>query len=281
MNTEYTKSINCKGKLMNLSSPKIMGILNLTPDSFFDGGKHNNQTQALKKAEEMLSHGADIIDIGGYSSRPGATDITIEEESSRTAPIIELICKNFPEAIISIDTFRSEVARTAINSGAAIINDISGGELDPNMYSTAKELNAPYILMHMRGTPQNMQQLNQYNDVLKDVTKYFSEKLNKLAEMGINDIILDPGFGFAKNIDQNYELFNQMELLNVLEKPLLVGVSRKSMIYKVTETSAQEALNGTTALNMLALEKGAKILRVHDVKEANEVRDIYLKLKEH
>jgi len=281
MNTEYTKSINCKGKLMNLSSPKIMGILNLTPDSFFDGGKHNNQTQALKKAEEMLSHGADIIDIGGYSSRPGAIDITIEEESSRTAPIIELICKNFPEAIISIDTFRSEVARTAINSGAAIINDISGGELDPNMYSTAKELNAPYILMHMRGTPQNMQQLNQYNDVLKDVTKYFSEKLNKLAEMGINDIILDPGFGFAKNIDQNYELFNQMELLNVLEKPLLVGVSRKSMIYKVTETSAQEALNGTTALNMLALEKGAKILRVHDVKEANEVRDIYLKLKEH
>lgn len=281
MNTEYTKSINCKGKLMNLSSPKIMGILNLTPDSFFDGGKHNNQTQALKKTEEMLSHGADIIDIGGYSSRPGATDITIEEESSRTAPIIELICKNFPEAIISIDTFRSEVARTAINSGAAIINDISGGELDPNMYSTAKELNAPYILMHMRGTPQNMQQLNQYNDVLKDVTKYFSEKLNKLAEMGINDIILDPGFGFAKNIDQNYELFNQMELLNVLEKPLLVGVSRKSMIYKVTETSAQEALNGTTALNMLALEKGAKILRVHDVKEANEVRDIYLKLKEH
>lgn len=280
MNTKHHQSINCKGELLSLDTPKIMGILNVTPDSFFDGGKHNNIKQALLQTEQMLSEGAEIIDVGGYSSRPGATDISTKEEINRTVPVIKAILKEFPRTIISIDTFRSEVANAALDSGASIVNDISGGELDENMYHIVRKHNAPYILMHMKGTPQNMKLQTEYNHVFKDIAHYFSKKINQLTELGVNDIILDPGFGFAKTIDQNYELFNKIEQFSFFQRPLLVGISRKSMIYKVTETTSSEALHSTSALNLLALQKGAKILRVHDVKEACEIRTLFLKLQE-
>lgn len=280
MNAKYHQFINCKGELLSLDTPKVMGILNVTPDSFFDGGKHNNIKQALLQTEQMLSEGAEIIDIGGYSTRPGAEDIPLEEEINRTIPVIKEILNHFPESVISIDTFRSKVAEAAINSGAAIVNDISGGELDNEMYNIVSKYNVPYILMHMKGTPQNMKLQTEYNHVFKDIAHYFSKKINQLTELGVNDIILDPGFGFAKTINQNYELFNQLEQFSFLQKPLLVGISRKSMIYKVTGTTSSEALHSTSALNLLALQKGAKILRVHDVKEACEIRTLFLKLQE-
>lgn len=268
-------TINCKGRLIDFSEPKIMGILNTTPNSFYDGGSNHTMDLIFQKLEKHLNEGADIIDIGGYSTKPGAEEVSEEEEIDRTAPVIEKIIERFPDLILSVDTFRGNVAREAVKAGAAIINDVSGFELDESMLKTVAELKVPYILMHMKGTPQTMQNDPQYDDITLEVNEYFSEKIAKLRSLGVNDIILDPGFGFAKTIEHNYELFNNLEVLGFEEYPILVGVSRKSMIYKYFGTSPKEALNGTTALNMVALQKGAKILRVHDVKEAKETLQIY------
>ena len=264
------KTINCKGKLIDLSTPKVMGILNLTPDSFYDGGKLTSETDILVQAEKMLTEGATFLDLGGYSSRPGAEFVSEEEEIQRVLPVVELLLKEFPETLISIDTFRSEVARKTVKAGAAMINDISGGSLDENMFIKIGKLQVPYIMMHMRGTPEMMMQNTNYNDLIKEVLFYFSEKIAKARSFGINDIIADPGFGFSKTTEQNFELLNALELFEVLNIPLLVGVSRKSMIHKTLNISAEKALNGTTALHAIALQKGASIVRVHDVKEAVE-----------
>ena len=263
-------TINCKGNLIDLSSPKIMGILNITPDSFYDGGKYQNDNSILVQVEKMFNEGATFIDVGAYSSRPGAKHISDEEELKRILPIVELILKQFPEIYLSIDTFRSKVAKECINSGAAMINDISAGKMDENMIPTIGKLSVPYIMMHMKGNPQTMQSQTQYKNLTKEITYYFSEQIAKANEHQIKDIIIDPGFGFSKTLDQNFELLNNLEILNLLELPILVGVSRKSMIYKLLDNSPKEALNGTTSLNTIALLKGAKILRVHDVKEAKE-----------
>ena len=262
--------INCKGKLIDLSQPKVMGIINITPDSFYSGSRSNTEKEILKTAERMLKEGADFLDLGAYSSRPGADDIPVEEELKRMLPAVEAILKEYPEALLSIDTFRARVAEESIKAGAAMINDISAGNLDKNMLKIIAKYQVPYIMMHMKGTPQNMKDLNQYDDLLHDVLFYFSGRIKAARERGINDIIIDPGFGFAKNIEQNYELLSKLELFQNLELPLLVGVSRKSMIWKKLNISADEALNGTTVLNTAALLKGANILRVHDVKEAME-----------
>jgi dihydropteroate synthase len=263
-------TINCKGTLIDLSTPKVMGIFNITPDSFYDGGALKTDAALLSQAEKMLNEGATFLDIGGYSSRPGATDISVSEEVNRVIPAIELVLKNFPETLISIDTFRSEVAQKAIESGAAVINDISAGTVDEAMLSKVAQLQVPYVMMHMRGTPQTMKTLTDYEDVTLEVLHYFSERIAAARQAGINDIIADPGFGFAKTIPQNFELLRKLDLFQNLHVPLLVGLSRKSLIYKTLNTTPQEALNGTTALNSIALLKGASIVRVHDVKEAVE-----------
>ena len=270
--------INCKGELIDLSIPKVMGILNVTPNSFFDGGKYKNEEEIISQVDKMLSEGASFIDIGAYSSKPSAEFVTEQEEIERIVPVIELILKHFPKALLSIDTFRAEVAKASIESGAAIINDIAAGELDDKMFDVIAQYNVPYIMMHMRGNPQTMQSLTQYEDIMKEMMFYFSEKVNRARSLGINDLILDPGFGFAKTTDQNYEVMQKMELFNLLELPVLTGISRKSMIYKTLNNTAQEALNGTTVLNTIALTKGAKILRVHDVKEAVECVTLHNKL---
>jgi dihydropteroate synthase len=267
--------INCKGRLIDLSTPKVMGILNCTPDSFFDGGKYRDETQLLQQAEKMLADGADFIDIGAYSSKPNAEFVSEDEEVSRIVPVVELVIKHFPEAILSIDTFRAKVAEASVNSGAAIINDIAAGLLDDAMLETVGRLKVPYIMMHMRGTPQTMVKLTQYDDIIQEMLFYFSERIAAARSHGIEDIIIDPGFGFAKTLKQNYEVLNKMELFGMIDLPLLSGVSRKSMIYKLLGTTPQEALNGTTVLNTLSLTKGAKILRAHDVKEAVEAVTIY------
>ncbi|MBL7471580.1 dihydropteroate synthase [Robertkochia sediminum] len=263
-------TINCNGQLVDLNTPKVMGILNVTPDSFFDGGRYTSDVAFLKQAESMIANGAQFIDIGGYSSRPGADDITEEEELKRTVRATEAIRRHFPEVLISIDTFRSKVAEANINAGAALINDISGGTLDEGMIPTAGKLGVPYIMMHMKGTPQTMKSLNQYDDLLKEMTYFFSQQIAKARDHKVNDVIIDPGFGFAKNIEQNFHLLKHMDHLKILDKPILAGISRKSMIYKTLDITPDEALNGTTVLNTLCLEKGANILRVHDVKEAVE-----------
>jgi dihydropteroate synthase len=271
--------INCKGHLIDLTIPKIMGILNVTPNSFFDGGKYKNETEIIFQVEKMLSEGADFIDIGAYSSKPSAEFVSEQEEIDRILPVIELIMKHFPKTLLSIDTFRSEVAKASIENGAAIINDIAAGELDDKMFEVIAQYNVPYIMMHMRGNPQTMQGLTQYDDIVKEVLFYFSEKVKKARSLGINDLILDPGFGFAKTTDQNYEVLQKMELFNLLELPVLAGISRKSMIYKTLNITPQDALNGTTFLNTIALTKGAKILRVHDVKEAVECVTLFNKIR--
>ncbi len=263
-------NINCKGKLIDLTQPKVMGILNLTPDSFYDGGKFKDSSIILTQVEKMLNEGATFIDVGAYSSRPGADFVTEDEEKQRLLPIIELVIKTFPEILLSIDTFRSSVASASIDTGASLINDISAGKLDPKMLSVIAKYKVPYIMMHMRGTPKTMQSKTTYTHLVKEVILYFSEQLLKARELGIHDIIIDPGFGFAKTVDQNYELLSQLNLLKTLKLPILCGISRKSMIYKVLNNTPAEALNGTTALNMFALTKGANILRVHDVKEVVE-----------
>ena len=263
-------TINCKGTLIDLSTPKVMGILNITPDSFYDGGRYKNDTSILNQVENMLIEGATFIDVGAYSSRPGANHVSEAEELKRIIPIVELLIKQFPSINLSIDTFRSNIAKECINTGAAIINDISGGKLDEKMLETVGKLGVPYVMMHMKGTPQTMQQYTDYNDLIKDIIYYFSERVAEARSYKIKDIIIDPGFGFSKTLEQNYSLLNHLELLNMLEQPMLVGVSRKSMIYQLLDTNPNEALNGTTSLNTIALLKGAKILRVHDVKEAME-----------
>jgi len=271
-------TINCKGQLIDLSQPKVMGILNITPNSFFDGGRYSTDEEILAKVEKMLDEGATFIDIGAYSSKPSAEFVTEEEELNRIVPVVQLLVKHFPKILISIDTFRSEVAKACIENGAAIINDISAGNLDDKMLSVIAQYNVPYIMMHMRGTPQTMQTFTQYDDVVKDVLLYFSEKVSQARSLGINDLIIDPGFGFAKTMEQNYEVMQKLELFHNLELPLLVGISRKSMIHKTLGISADDALNGTTFLNTIALTKGAHILRVHDVAAAMECVKLYEKL---
>jgi len=271
-------TINCKGKLIDLNSPKVMGIINTTPNSFYAESRKTSEKDILKQVEKMLEDGADFIDVGGYSTPPGALKVEENEELKRVLPALENILKQFPDTLISIDTFRANVAKKSIEAGAAIINDISAGSLDPEMMKTAANHQVPYIMMHMRGTPQTMKDLNQYDDLLQDILFYFSEKISAARALGINDLIVDPGFGFAKNIDQNFELLSKMQLFKTLELPLLAGLSRKSLIYKTLKTSAAEALNGTTFLNTIALTKGANILRVHDVKEAVECTKLFAEL---
>lgn len=273
------KSINCNGKLIDLSSPKVMGILNITPDSFFDGGKFNNASSIISQVEKMLSEGATFIDIGAYSSRPGAKHISEEEELNRIIPIVELLMSEFPNILISIDTFRSSVAEQCVQKGACIINDISAGSMDNHMFSTIAKLQVPYIIMHMQGTPQTMQENPTYDDITKDVLFYFSKKIKELRSLGVNDIIADVGFGFGKTLDHNYQLLAHLELFNNLNIPTLVGLSRKSMLFKPLSISAKEALNATTSANTIALTKGTNILRVHDVKEAVEAVKITELLK--
>jgi dihydropteroate synthase len=265
------KTLNVAGRLIDLSIPKVMGILNVTPDSFYDGKKFTTPSDILNQAETMISEGADFIDVGGYSSRPGAENIFQEEEINRVVPAIELIVKKFPTTILSVDTFRAEVARRAIDAGAHIINDISGGDLDETMFGTVATLKIPYVLMHMKGTPQTMTQLSSYENLLLEIISSLQSKINRLHQLGVKDIIVDPGFGFAKNMEQNFELLKKLDQLQVLGMPILAGLSRKSMIWKTLKISSDEALNGTTSLNTIALLKGASILRVHDVKEAKEV----------
>lgn len=263
-------TINCKGRLIDLSSPKVMGILNITPDSFYDGGSYKNDRDILNQVEKMLNEGATFIDVGAYSSRPNADHVSETDELKRISPIVNLILNEFPKTLLSIDTFRSEVAKRCIETGACMINDISAGKLNDAMLQTIADLKVPYIMMHMRGTPQNMQEQTKYDDVIKDIIFYFSERIAAAKQLGIIDMIIDPGFGFAKTLEQNFKVLNQLELFKMLDKPILAGISRKSMIYKTLETSASNALNGTTVLNTVALQKGASILRVHDVKEAME-----------
>lgn len=272
-------SINCKGKLIDFEIPKVMGILNVTPDSFYDGGSYKNEKDILAQAEKMLNDGATFIDVGAYSSRPGAQDISVDEECARLIPVVNLLLKNYPDVLLSIDTFRSKVAQEAVNSGAALINDISAGFLDEAMLTAIAKLQVPYIMMHMRGTPQTMKDLTEYEDVVHEVIFYLSERVAAARALGINDFIVDPGLGFAKTVAQNFELLNATEKLQVLELPILIGLSRKSMITNTLGTDSNSALNGTTALNMIALQKGASILRVHDVKEAVQTVRLHQALK--
>jgi len=256
-----------------------MGILNVTPDSFYDGGMYKEESKIINQVKKMLDDGATFIDVGAYSSKPNAEDVSLDEELNRILPIIDVLLKYFPDILISVDTFRAEVAKQCIAKGAALVNDISAGHLDDNMLETVANLKVPYIMMHMRGTPETMQQLTNYNDILKDILFYFSERIPKARALGIKDIIIDPGFRFAKTTEQNFELLNVLEGFKITDLPFLAGLSRKSMIYKTLKTSATEALNGTTALNMIALQKGAAILRVHDVKEAMECVTLFNKFK--
>lgn len=265
------KILRVKGKVIDLAEPKVMGIMNVTPDSFYDGGRFTGEAAILKQVERMLSEGATFIDIGGYSSRPNAIDINEEEELNRVLPALEAVVKYFPESIIAIDTFRSLIAKRSVEAGASIINDISGGSVDKNMYSVVAALQVPYIMMHMQGTPQTMASQTNYENLLKEIIDYFHQKIHALQLLGVKDIIIDPGFGFAKTVEQNFELLQKLNYLDILEKPILVGLSRKSTIWKTLSIKPEEALNGTTALNTIALLKGASILRVHDVKEAVEV----------
>jgi dihydropteroate synthase len=274
---DYT--INCKGNLINLNLPKVMGILNVTPDSFFDGGQNNSIQTAIKQTEKMLSEGADFIDIGGISSRPGAEIISLEEERQRVIPVLEAILTEFPNTLVSIDTFRADIAKETIQKGASVINDISGGTQDLKMFETIAKLGCPYILMHMRGTAETMQSKTEYDNVTIEVIQELSAKIEKLKRYNVKDIIIDPGFGFSKTIAQNYQLLNELDMMNqIIDLPILAGISRKSMIWKLLNINPKEALNATSALNLQALQNGSKILRVHDVKEAKEIVQLYLVL---
>ncbi len=262
-------SINLKGNLVDLSVPIVMGILNVTPDSFYDGGRYSQSEKALlTQAEKCLREGATLLDIGGYSSRPDASPVSVEEERRRAVESVTLIAKEFPEAYLSIDTFRASIAREAVAAGACMINDISGGNLDEQMFETVAALQVPYVMMHMKGTPQTMKQLAQYDDLVVEMLDYFQQKLAALRDLRVKDVIIDPGFGFAKTIDHNYQLLANLQAFQVLDAPLLVGLSRKSMIYKRLKISPDEALNGTTVLHTVSLLQGASIIRAHDVKEA-------------
>ena len=273
-------TINCKGKLLSLEKPIVMGILNVTPDSFYDGGQYSTKDEILRQVEQMLSEGAAIIDVGGMSSRPGAEIIGLDEELERVIPAIQWIDSNFPDVVISIDTVHAKVAQLAVEAGAAMVNDISAGKIDTKMYPTIGKLRVPYILMHMQNKPQSMQNVPTYKDVTQEILDFFIAEIGKLRTYDILDIIIDPGFGFGKTIAHNYELLNKLHVFNILEVPILAGISRKSMIYKVLEITPEKALNGTTALHMVALQQGAKILRVHDVKPAVETIQLFLQLKQ-
>ncbi|MDA9761039.1 dihydropteroate synthase [Flavobacteriaceae bacterium] len=277
-NKNINLSINCNGKLVDLNTPKVMGVLNITPDSFYDGGRYKDAKSILNQTEKLISEGATFLDIGAYSSRPGADFISENEELKRIVPVVELIQKKNPDVLISIDSFRAKVIRECVSAGAVISNDISAGKLDPDMIKTVGELGVPYIMMHMRGTPQTMKNHTTYQHLINEIYAYFSKQIELARQHNITDIIIDPGFGFAKTLAQNYELLNQMEFFKNLNCPILTGVSRKSMIYKVLGCTAEEALNGTTALNMVALMNSACILRVHDVKEAVECIKLFNQL---
>jgi dihydropteroate synthase len=273
-------SIQIKGRIFSLDKPLIMGILNLTPDSFFSGSRIlDSKEQLLQKSFQMIQEGVDILDLGGYSTRPGALGVSEEEEIKRVIPAIEWIKEHYPSVLISVDTFRANVAKAAVQAGAGLVNDISAGNLDPRMLEVVGTLNVPYIAMHMRGNPQTMQEKTNYSDILVEILNYFSETVAKCKTYGIKDVIIDPGFGFAKSIEQNYWILKNLDYFKILSLPILVGVSRKSMIYKTLNISPEEALNGSTALHMYALSKGANILRVHDVKEVKETLTLYNQLQ--
>lgn len=272
-------TINCKGTLIDFSSPRVMGILNITPDSFYDGGRYKNEKEVLSQTEKMLDEGATFIDVGAYSSRPGATHITEEEELSRIIPVVQLLVKKFPDLFISIDTFRSKVAKEAIENGGSLVNDISGGTIDKKMFETVAKLQIPYILMHMKGIPQNMQQNPSYKNIVTELTSFFAEQIFKLHRLQLKDVIIDVGFGFGKTLEHNYKLLKDLILFKSLEAPILVGISRKSMLCKPLGISPKEALNATTSANTIALLNGANILRVHDVKEAVETIKIVQQLQ--
>lgn len=267
-------TLNIGGKILDLSKPKVMAILNITPDSFFSGSRFSDEDEIVKRVSVFLKEGASIIDVGAYSSRPGAEDVSEAEELNRLIPVIKMLKAKFPDIVLSIDTFRGKVAEEAVKAGAHIINDISGGELDKSMFEVVGRLGVPYILMHMRGNPKTMSSLTDYNDLLMDIVSYFSEKINRLKVMGVKDIILDPGFGFAKTVQQNYHLLKDMDNLKIFGLPVLAGLSRKTMIWKSLHIKPEEALNGTAVLNTLALQNGAAILRVHDVLEAKQCIDL-------
>ena len=272
MNKTVHYTLNVRGRLLDLSKPQVMGILNVTPDSFYAGSRMETEEAVRGRVRQIIAEGGSMIDVGAYSSRPGAADVSAEEEMERLRRGMSIVREEAPEIPVSVDTFRADVAKMAVEElGVDIINDISGGELDKEMFKTVAKLGVPYILMHMKGTPQTMQQAPHYDDLMKEVMLYFAEKVQQLRDLGQKDIVLDPGYGFAKTIDHNYELLRHQEMLEVFELPLLVGVSRKSMIYRFLGTSPEEALNGTSVLNTIALQKGANILRMHDVKEAVEV----------
>ena len=282
MKTSTPKYINVKGELIDLSTPQVMGILNLTPDSFFEGSRVQTEAQIIERVQQILDEGGTMVDVGAYSSRPDGVDISAEEEMDRLATGLKVINQHFPNVIISVDTFRADVAARCVEEfGVGIINDISGGELDSKMFETVARLQVPYIMMHMKGTPQTMQQHTDYECFIKEVFLYFAQKIAQLRQLGVNDVILDPGFGFAKTLEHNYELMAQLQEFKLFDMPLLIGISRKSMIYKLLGSTPAEALNGTTALNTVALMKGANILRVHDVKQAVETVKITETIKKY
>ena len=272
-------NISCKGKLIDLKTPKIMGILNLTPDSFYDGGLYNNTDRALAQTEKMLLEGATFIDVGGASSKPGAVEVSADEELARVLPVIEKIHIKFPDTLISIDTYRSDVAQQAVAAGAAMVNDISGGNLDAKMLKTVGALGVPFVAMHMQGKPQNMQDKPSYDNILTDIRSFFAAKIDAAHKAGIHDIIIDPGFGFGKTLEHNYALLKHLSSIQMDGVPMLIGVSRKSMIYKLLQIEVAEAGNGTSVLNTVALQQGAQILRVHDVKDAHQAVQLIEKLK--
>ncbi len=271
--------INCKGNLIDLSTPKVMGILNITPNSFYDGGSYNNKIAMLNQIEKMIDEGATFIDVGAYSTKPNADFVSEQEEIKRIIPVVQLIVNHFPDVLLSIDTFRSEVANQSINEGASIINDIAAGTFDEKMMETISKHQVPYIMMHLKGGLNSMHEITQYETIVKEIIYYFSKRVALARKFGINDMIVDPGFGFSKTLSQNYEVLKKLELFSVLDLPLLVGFSRKSMVYKVLDNNPKEALNGTTVLNTLGLSKGANILRVHDVKQAVETISIFTKFQ--
>ena len=279
MGNKIAKYINVNGNLMDLEHPRVMGILNVTPDSFYAGSRKQSEEDILQRARQIIEEGGDIIDIGAYSSRPDAKHISTEEETSRLRKALTLLNREMPEVVISVDTFRSDIAKMCVEEyGVAIVNDISAGNMDKNMMPTVAKLGVPYVMMHIKGTPQDMQKKPEYDNVLKDVMYYFSEKVQKMRNLGAKDIIIDPGFGFGKTVEHNYILMNKLEEFRIFDLPILVGISRKSMIYRLLSNTPEDALNGTTVLNTISLMKGANILRVHDVKEACEAVKIYCKM---
>ncbi len=277
---DIRSTLNCKGKLLNLETPLVMGILNVTPDSFYDGGQYQQADEILRQAEKMLTEGAAILDIGGMSSKPGSPLISEAEELRRVIPTIQTILKHFPNTILSIDTVQSEVTKQSVEAGASIVNDISAGRLDARLYPTVAALDVPYVLMHMQGTPETMQQNPVYEDVVQEVLDFFITEVGKLRALGVKDILLDVGFGFGKTLAHNYQLLKHLHVFKILDLPILTGLSRKSMVYKPFGGSAKQGLNGTTALHMVALQQGSSILRVHDVREAGEVIQLWKQLEE-